>query len=167
MKSICLLPLLLAVIVAEDVDPGLKKDDHHVYYSTVSKKSESENSLESIESITNDSLLLKSLKSLKIVNSQFVKKKNVYPGIVIQNLHEKQLSDDILNDLTKFGAYSKLLSQLMHSIGNKELGLTQMQQFVDKSPFQTSTLKFDNIIDDIADKVSLFSPPDPFSYRNL
>lgn len=139
------------------------KEHHHVYYTTSLKKNSKDNitdsssdAVELIESIniTNDSPLLKSLKTLKIVNTlNHNKKKNVYPGIVIQNFHEKQLSEDILNDLTKFGAYSKLLSQLMHSIVNKELGLSKMQQSIDQMSFQSSTVKFDKIIDDISDKV--------------
>lgn len=102
-----------------------------------------------------ESPLIKSLKSLKIANSLNLntsKKKN-FPGVILQNFHEKQLNDDILSDLTKFGAYSKLMSQLMHSIINKELGVATMQQKIDKMAIKTSTIRFDNVIDGITEKV--------------
>lgn len=103
-----------------------------------------------------ESFLLKSLKSLKLSTSLVPnsKKKSIYPGILIENFYEKELTEEASNDLTKFGAYSKLLSQLMHTIVNKDLKLTAMQRLVDEQPTEVLAVKHEILIDDMANKVS-------------
>lgn len=127
---------------------------HHHYHHKVKKSVPNQLNLTVIEStegnLTGDSAVLKSLKSL--ISSG--KKKPINPGIVYQNHHER-VNEEIFDDLTKFEGYSKLLSQLMHSIVNKDLGLTVMQQTVDKLAVETSSIKFESILEGITDKVCL------------
>ena len=112
---------------------------------------DSDNIIENVRHQTNH--LFKSLKSLKLVNSS--KKKKVYPVIVFSNVKDTQLHDEIEDDLAKFEAYSKLLSQLMHSIVNKDLGLSEMQQQVDKLFVKSDSIHFENILYNITEKVCL------------
>jgi len=103
--------------------------------------------------LSTDPNLFESLKR-KASNSA---KKSIYSGIVFQNSPEAPLSDEISGDLNKFEAYSKLLSQLMHRIVNRDLGLKSMQQKIDKTNVDSTTVKFDFIIDSIVGKVWFMS----------
>lgn len=103
-----------------------------------------------------DSQFIHSLKSIKLMNSvQLNKKKAAYPGIVFQNYLERQLDEEMSDDLTKFEAYSKLLSKLMHSIANKDLGLSVMKQKIEKVTVESTPVTLDSIIDAITDKVCI------------
>lgn len=111
----------------------------------------------SISSLNTTSDVVESLKSLKLISSGHAnKKKPVYPDIVYQNQHER-LNQDISDDLTKFEGYSKLLNQLMHTIVNKDLGLTTMQQKLDKLVIEFNSVRYDTVIDSITDKVRLLT----------
>lgn len=113
----------------------------------------------SISSLNTTSDVVESLKSLKLISSGHAnKKKAVYPDIVYQNQHER-LNQDISDDLTKFEGYSKLLNQLMHTIVNKDLGLTAMQQKLDKLAIEFNSVRYDTVIDSITDKVRLLTCP--------
>lgn len=125
---------------------------HHKVKKSVPNQLLNLTTVESSESnLTGDSAVLKSLKSLISAS----KKKPINPGIVYLNQHER-VNEEISDDLTKFEGYSKLLSQLMHTIVNKDLGLAVMQQKVDKLTVESSSLKFESILEGITDKVCLF-----------
>ena len=116
-----------------------------------------QNSKVKVENVTttnqpfNDTLLA----SLKLPNFQNrpAQKKKLFPGIVLQNDNEKSLTDDISDDLTKFEAYSKLLSKLMHSIADKDLGVGVMQKALQSLNVSSVDRKFVDILDEITDKV--------------
>lgn len=119
-----------------------------------------ENSLEySKNNDTNDNINNVNYVNLNKIKSSLTKrvKKNLYSPIVIKNFNESNLTDNLRDELNKFGAYSKLISQLMNSIMNKELGVSFMQQKLDQTKTDTSMIHFSNLIDIIADKVFYFA----------
>lgn len=104
---------------------------------------------------TNDNINNVNYVNLEKIKSSLTKrvKKNLYSPIVIKNFNESNLADNLRDELNKFDAYSKLVSQLMNSIMNKELGISFMQQKLDQTKTDTSMIHFSNLIDIIADKV--------------
>lgn len=91
------------------------------------------------------------------VTSSGINRKNLYPSIVTENVSVDQMSDHLLEEFNKFGAYSKLTLQLLQSIVNKELGATIMQQLLNKANDNQKNQQIEDLaarIDNISDKVS-------------
>lgn len=155
-KSVPILSAEAANLLSQQLSEiSAKHHQHHKVKKSVPNQLLNLTTVESSESnLTGDSAVLKSLKSLISTS----KKKPINPGIVYQNQqHERVNDEEISDDLTKFEGYSKLLSQLMHTIVNKDLGLSVMQQKVDKLTVDSSSLKFESILESITDKVCYFS----------
>ncbi|XP_027204800.2 VWFA and cache domain-containing protein 1 [Dermatophagoides pteronyssinus] len=91
------------------------------------------------------------------VTSSGINRKNLYPSIVTENVSVDQMSDHLLEEFNKFGAYSKLTLQLLQSIVNKELGATIMQQLLNKANDNQKNQQIEDLaarIDNISDKMS-------------